>query len=186
MSQQESAQPEVVVQGLNFEDALNQVLTLEGSLTEEQRASLSKVLFPDTHTTKIKLGEKDRELRPLTIKYARQLHAAALPFVRAATAAAESDVAFSLDDDIVNTLKNATQILASYYGWDDVQKMLEEEDFTTSELQNLVVRQQLLQGDNDFLLGPLRILIKVMQVREILQARVTNSHLKSSSSMQPS
>jgi len=175
---------ETTVQAMSFEDALDQVIQLETCLTPEQAANLSKVLFPDTHLLELQFAGAMRKLTPLTVKFARRLHAAIMPFVNKAQEAAQSDGVLSLDDDIVNCLKLAAEILAEKYAWTDVKKKLDEEDVLISELQLLVVHQQKLQGDNDFLLGPLRVLIKLMQTRELLLARTNNTiRSKSTSDM---
>ena len=156
----------------SFEDALDQVLAVEASLTAEQRSQLSKVLFPDTHTSTVDFAGAQRILRPLTIKFTRRLDSALLPFHEKVRKAAESEIPFQVDQDIVDALYIAVGILAEFYGWTDVPKKITEEDVLLEELQILVVQQQHLQGDNDFLLGPLRVLIKFMQTREILQKRI--------------
>jgi hypothetical protein len=168
----------------SFEDALDQVLSLESHLTSEQRSQLSKVLFPDTHTDKVKLLGKERTLRPLTIKFSRRIHEALLPFNDKARKASEDETVFRLDGDIVEALYSAARILSEYYGWEDVPKAVAEEDVMIDELQLLVNVQQRLQGDNDFLLAPLRVLIKLMQTREILEQRML-VHGRSSSASQP-
>lgn len=156
----------------SFEDALDQVLAVEASLTEEQRSQLSKVLFPDTHTDEVDFAGAQRTLRPLTIKFSRRLDSALLPFHEKVRKAAEAEIPFQVDQDIVDALYIAVGILSEFYGWSDVLKKIAEEDVLLEELQILVVQQQHLQGDNDFLLGPLRVLIKFMQTLEILQRRI--------------
>jgi hypothetical protein len=179
---------DVEAQAASFEEALNDVLRLEGALTDDQRDNLSKVLFPDTHTEKITVGGKERTLRPLTVKFARRVHTAVLPFTKKAEEASQSEAAFTLDDDTVSILYDAAKILSEYYGWDDIPKLIEEEDILLGDLQSLVVQQQALQGENDFLLVPLRLLIKLMRVREILSQLALTSRAsgRSTSDSQPS
>jgi hypothetical protein len=176
---------DVQIEAQSFEQALDQVLEVENSLTDDQRAALSKVLFPDTHTDKVTVGGTERQLRPLTVKFSRRVHAALLPFTKKAEAAAASEEAFSLDTDTVESLYETAKILSEYYEWEDVPKLIEEEDVLLSELQTLAIQQQNLQGENDFLLAPLRLLIKLMRVREMLSQKVLVP-TKSSSDTQPS
>jgi hypothetical protein len=145
-------------------------LTLE-QLSDEQQEKLSKALFPRTHTSKVTLCGKQRELHPLTVKYSRRLHEAAKPFAGKIIQANQSKEVFELDDDLTIVLFDCAKVLVEVYGeqWADVKAKLEEEDVLLEELQGLLVAQQELQQANDFLLAPLRLAIKLMQVREMLE-----------------
>lgn len=146
------------------------------SLLKDEKDALSKVLFPDTHIGKIVLLGKSRDLRPLTIKYARKLHAAVLPFAKQVQDL-ERDSVFDADVPLNEAMKSACDVIADFYEWSDVKKAVEAEDFTQAELQQLIVEQQALNGDNDFLLGPLRVIILILRGREIASMKLRNSSI---------
>lgn len=177
------ADEQVTVDAPSFEEALNNVLDMESRLLPDQRERLSKVLFPETHSKTVSIDGTVYELRPLTIKAARKLCAVVEPFSKQAEKAAtspESADTLNLNVGGVETLMSACKVLTDFYGWPDLAAKIAAEEITVSDLQSLVVNQQALQGDNDFLLGPLRMLIKMMQVQEILQASIA-TRAKSSS-----
>jgi len=180
---------QIEARGESFERALETLISAQSSsLTPEQREMLSKVLFPDTDTKHVMLCGKRRELVPLPVKVCRKLHAQFKPFNDAARAAAESSGVFSVDEDLLLALFEAGKTLAEHYKWPDVEKQIDDEDIHISELQALVNVQQRLQGDNDFLLGPLRVAVKVMQAREVVEVRLKTlpqPQTKNSSTTQP-
>lgn len=163
------------VEAASFEEALNQALAIEDSLTDDQRRNLSKVLFPETHVAEVEFAGETRKLRPLTVKYSRRMHEMILPFSEKAREAAISEKPYDIDPDTLKALYDMAEILAEFYGWADVPAKVKEEDVLLSELQSLAINQQELQGENDFLLAPLRIVIKLMRTREILSTRVLAS-----------
>jgi hypothetical protein len=171
----------VNVEAGSFEEALNQALEIENALDPDQRKNLSKVLFPDTHVAELLFAGEQRKLRPLTVKFSRRMHEALIPFSEKAKEAAISETPYDVDPDMLKALYDMANILAEYYGWEDVPGKVATEDVLLSELQSLAVNQQELQGENDFLLSPLRIVIKLMQTREILSLRVlaTSKNLSS-------
>lgn len=142
------------------------------SLTDEQKQQLSKALFPSTDTRKVTLLGEERELRPLTIKFERQLNVTLQAFQDKVKEG--EDPTKVVDIDLLETVLDASKILATFYGWDDVKGKIEEEDVHMEELQALLVIQSQLQESNSFLLMPLRILVVVMQ-----QAEIEMIHLQS-------
>jgi len=150
-------------------------------LSEEQQSQLSKALFPSTHTEKVTLMGKERTLRPLTIKFGRQLNVVLQSFQSKIAASADDNVV--VDIDLLDIVIDAVRVLATYYEWDDVKEALDAEDCLLPDLQGVVVQQIALQEANDFLLMPLRVLVTVMQQAEIemLHLQNTFSGLRSSS-----
>lgn len=172
---------------LDFEGQLDELLNLDvANLSEEQQSLLSQVLFPDTHTNKVVFAGSERELRPMTVKWSRKVHATLKPFNQKAAAAAQSEELYSLDDDLTEALYGMARHLSEYYQWEDVPAKIDEEDILLEDLQRLAVEQQFLQGENDFLLAPLRAAIKLMQTREILLVKMKTGSQRSSSTTQPS
>lgn len=144
---------------------------LQGELTAEESANLSKILFPDEHVTSaIALGKK-RELRPMTVKWARKIRACMQPYAKKLEDATKSPGTVDIDLDLLEGLYNAVKIMADYYEWEDIKAAVDEEDLTTSELQALVTAQVTLQGENDFLFIPLRVAVMIMQAVEIQNRR---------------
>jgi hypothetical protein len=165
-----------------LEDQLNSATreTL-GGLTSEERAGLSKALFPETHTQEITLLGKPRVLRPLTIKYAKMLHAQLQPLAKELAGAMQGGAIEVVDDQVISHVMKAAGTIAEFYSWDDVIGAINDEDIDITQLQTLVVQQARLNGENDFLLGPLRVVILVMQMHELITVR-----LRSMSDMLPS
>lgn len=157
------------------ETKVTEALTqLQASLTPEEESNLSKVLFPDIHTNSVTILKKPRELRPLTVKWARKLRAIMQPYAQKLDAATKNPNNIDVDLDLLDGIKGAAKIIAEVYGWEDVVLAIDEEDLTTGELQALVATQVQLQGENDFLLIPLRVAIMVMQAVEIQNRRYRN------------
>lgn len=140
-------------------------------LTQDEQACLSKVLFPDTDLASIEIGGKTRFLKPLPVKISKQLYALLEPFAVAHKNAEQSKEVVNLNNDIIAALTETAKCLAKFYGWDDVQKLAEEELLPLSELQALAVLQQQKNGANDFLSGSLRILVNVMRLHEVTNAK---------------
>jgi hypothetical protein len=147
------------------------------SLSEEDKEKLSKVLFPDTDTTSITLLGKSRELRPLPIKYAKIIHAKLRPLAikLGSNAATPSEGAVDIDQDVLEGLKHIALTLADFYGWSDLAKAVDEENISIDELEALALTQANVSKANDFLLGPLRVIVRVLQVGEILQLQFAST-----------
>lgn len=143
------------------------------ALSDDQQKALSKALFPQTHTGKVTVLGKERTLRPLTIKYARQLNAHLQAFQDKVSEGADEEKVVDLD--LLDTVLSACTVIAQFYGWEDVLKAVEEEDCELTEMQGLVVAQTNLQDSNDFLLMGLRLLVVVMQQAEIEMTHLQNT-----------
>jgi len=151
-------------------------------LSAEEKEMLSQALFPRTQTDKVQVCGKERTLRPLTIKWSKQVHILLAPFINDVQAsglrAGETDLKKLQDHidqtelDLLKILTDVSLILAEFYGWEDVTEKIGEEDVYQAELQALVVRQMDLQKANDFLLLGLRVLVGVMQQAEIQAVRL--------------
>jgi hypothetical protein len=141
------------------------------NLNEEETQALSKALFPDSHTAEVTLLGKKRDLRPLPLKYARQLNTAIKPYSEAFQNALMSNATIKLDEEVLEVLQKSAVILADYYNWEDVKVAVPEDGLSLSELQALASTQTQLNGVNDFLLSPLRVCIRTMQVFEVANIR---------------
>jgi len=151
------------------------------TLTADQREMLSKALFPDTHTDTVEVLGVKRTLRPLPIKWSKQMHALLAPFhegLEAAEITAEGTNIEKVKEvvanelDLLSLMLSASEIIATYYKWEDVLEALKSEEVLSDELQALIVVQQNLQKANDFLLMGLRMLVGVMQQAEIQSVRM--------------
>ncbi len=143
------------------------------ALTEEQQEQLSKALFPETHTAKVTLCDKERMLRPLPVKFSRQINVKLSQFQKL-VAEGQSDTKV-VDIDLLDTMLETCTVLATFYEWEDVLEKIVEEEIYMPELQELLVQQTYLQDTNDFLLMPLRILVVVMQQAEIEMIHLQNT-----------
>lgn len=149
---------------------------LFSTLSEDEQEKLSKVLFPDTHTNVVNILGKPRELRPLPVKQAQRLKALVSPVtkqIEKAMQASEKDstVDYDADEPIQEVLSRTVNFLADYYGWEDVREALKGDGLPMSEYQGLVVSQVQINGANDFLLAPLRTVVRLMQLTEMLAVR---------------
>ena len=150
----------------SLEDALQEDVA-KSLLQLSDREKLSKALFPDTHTKEVELLGITRQLRPVPLKVAKQLETALMPVsMKLANELAKTEA--DVGPLVISALSKAGRILATYYNWQDVQKGLDEEDLSVTELQMLASVQAQLNGENDFLLGPLRVILKVNQLHEII------------------
>lgn len=149
---------------------------LHGLLTEEERAKLSRVLFPDTDTAEVVVLGKTRELRPLPIKPATRLKKAIAPYVAEIQKNYEQaergeDVDYDAEQTICDSLEKSAAVLADYYGWQDVKDALATDGLPLVDLQTLAVTQSEVNGTNDFLLGNLRTVVQWMRVAEMMTVR---------------
>ena len=168
----------------DMHDASNETAVIEDamtvnfrSLTEEQQALLSKALFPSTHTDRVTFCGKERTLRPLTIKWSKQIHILLEPFHQSVASSGvregETDLSKVQDEvdkselDLLEMLTDVARVLVTFYKWAGVEEKIDEEDILQEELQDLVNCQLRLQRSNDFLLMGLRVLVGVMQQAEI-------------------
>ena len=147
-----------------------------GTLSPDEQANLSKVLFPDTHTKSVRLLDKDRELRPLPVKPAQRLKALIAPVtkeIEKAMSATEKDsnVDYDADKPVLEVLERTANFLADYYNWDDVRAALKAYGLTVSEYQALAVGQVHINGANDFSLAPLRTVVRLCQITEMMAVR---------------
>lgn len=139
------------------------------------RELLSKVLFPDTMKKTVTILGKDRELRPLVIKWAKKLEAEIRPFAEETASAitkvtelSAADIA-SYDIKVVDGTLRAGRILGEAYGWEDIAKACAEEEIALPEVQDLIHTQVRLNGTSDFLLAPCRMLVMLMKIPELIE-----------------
>lgn len=155
------------------------------ALSESEKAQLeNSVLFPSTYTGVVEILGVERELRPLPIKWSKKINHALAPLTEAADltttkfisqAIGKKTKSKDLEFDMLSSLLLVSDILAEFYGWDDVREAIKEEDLTIDCLQALVIMQQGVQNTNDFLLIGLRIIVNLMQAMEIAQVAMTVS-----------
>lgn len=153
-------------------DVATTLNSLQQQLEPDEKEALSKVLFPSEHVTHITLLQKRRELQPLVVKHARKLRSIMQPYAEKLNGAVKSPDRVDIDLDLLQGITDSARLLAEVYGWADVIEKLDAEELTTSEIQTVVVTQLRLQGENDFLLIPLRVAVMVMQAVEIQNSRL--------------
>lgn len=164
----------------NTEEAVQDLLDAElESLSEDQKASLSKVLFPTTHTDEVSIGETKFILHPLTIKFSKQVSEATKEFTQSVSDGVNSDKVVSIDAPQLDALKNAARVIVGAYGKADLVQKIIDDDVSIEDLQDIVMKQQRIQGLNDFLLFGLRLLIKVMQMQECLLIKMETNLITS-------
>jgi len=151
-----------------------------GSLTAEEQAQLSRCLFPSEDTKDVVVLGKTRELRPLPIKWARKLKVSIQPLVTEIskgfdeTTAGTATEDFDAEGPILNAIEKATLVLADFYGWQDVKEAMAGDGLSLGEQQTLAAVQVNVNGNNDFLLGGLRSVVRWMQISEMMTHRFQN------------
>jgi len=156
---------------MQVDEAVEQGLA---ELTPEQQEQLSKALFPDTHTEKVMVLGKERTLKPLPLKFSREINARLKPFNDKLKQAQQGGDAETTEQELADDLVAVAEILAKRYDFEDVVAGLKEEELTVDEIQAFVVTQVNLQQKNDFLLTPLRFLVGLLQRREIAMVQLQN------------
>ena len=136
-------------------------------LPTDFQQQLSLVLFPETHTDKVKVFGKKRSISPLPIKPCKKLHSALKPVMEKIQKTVSEADDQDFDDEFLEAILDAGKILAEHYGWEDVKEAIEEDEIVLGEVQALLVAQTNLQGANDFLLRALQVVCSVMQMTEI-------------------
>lgn len=136
-------------------------------LSKDEHASLSKVLFPDTHTVDVEVLGVKRKLRPLPLKLSKQLFEILRPVSAKIQGNANTLENVDMSAKIIDVLKEVASLLAPYYAWDDVPAAIKDDGLSLAELQAISVLQTKINGANDFLLAPLRIIVRVMQIHEV-------------------
>lgn len=137
------------------------------ALPSDERERLSLVLFPREHTKSVSLLGKHRQVRPLPVKWARILHRTLQPIKESLVNSMSSKEVTDFDEQLISALIGVTANLAEFYDWKDVLAAVQEESILLSEMQSLVAVQAAVQGEHDFLLLPLSMLWRVMQLVEI-------------------
>ena len=153
-------------------------------LSPDEEKYLSKVLFPESDPTPLEVLGIERIIHPLPLKYTKQIGALVRPYAKILQKAMmtgddkedvvntdAAQVIGSAEEDVVAALSEAVKVMATHYKWSDVVTAVQEEELSLTDLQSLATRQLEANGHNDFLLGPLRTLILVMQVYEMMSLR---------------
>jgi len=149
------------------------------------------VLFPETQVREYVFLGLTVRLRALPIFYARKIGAALGPFKKhmqgiVATGGVDNIKVTAdekLDEDVVKALVDCAAILAEFY---DLPLTVEKIERNASFEELLVLAQAQLEvnGKSDFLLLPLRIIIKIgstihLVVDDLERADPTKSHIPS-------
>lgn len=154
-------------------------------MSDAEREKLSKALFPETHTDTVKVLGKERLLRPLTIRYARVVNKLLQPYLDRidkqvsdepldANSLDEKKKALEESEITLKYLLRLAGTLAEFYGkdWEDIKEAVSNEDISLVELEDVAVQQAHLNSVNDFLLVPLRTLIRILRWEEMRNAKL--------------
>ncbi len=145
---------------------------------EEIEAAEEKVLFPDTHRKEIVFCGKEISLRPLPLKWARQLNRAfdkARKYLQ--EDAKDDDCA---DEEAANAFLSAAVALCDFYRL-GLDRAAIEAAATLPEIMDFCEDQAALQKENDFLLwrlrGHMRATNVAMRFRGEMLAKLANLQL---------
>lgn len=165
--------PDLSEATVNAQQIEQSVIQRTQQLTDEQRKNLSKVLFPDSHTDTFDVLGKTRTLRPLPIKYSRQVNEVLSVFQAKLDQGLNSSEV--TDINLLDSLLSVVDKLCDFYKWEDIKEELDDgEVLQVTDLQRIVVNQVALQEANDFLLMPLRVLVGMMRHVEIEMTNLQN------------
>lgn len=138
----------------------------------DEADKMSAVLFPTTFGEVVSLGGQTLKLTPLPIKRTKELFTALKPLSESIQASvSDPEVVKTMDLDMVGALETAARTIFEHHNATELLRRLSDQDFAVSELQALALQQQAINGANDFLLAPLRTIVRIMQISEILQHR---------------
>lgn len=158
-------------------------------LSEDQKLSL--VLFPETHTNEVTIAGIKITLRPLPIKYTKMIFSALDPhttgfkslFVKPDKPPAATVDKPDLNNEAIVALQKAGCLLADYYELPELKTKIQDEDVSLSDLENVLNEQQFINGTNDFLLSPLRLILTFLRLLEVTQVNSMKNLLDLTSSM---
>lgn len=160
---------------------------------EEIKQAEAKVLVPELDTKEFELLGKKILLRPLPLFFSKQINVKLTALqdkfsdaVRAKDDASAKQSVKTLDIDVVDGLIDATLILSRFYKLGLTREVIEgnednPEGATTHQLVELCIQQVKKNGDNDFLLQPLRTITTLA-----IAAGLTMNRMRSSLSTVPS
>jgi hypothetical protein len=172
----------VEVTDQSIEELVQSLVRIEAEgLNDDQKLLLSKALFPDTHTSEVEIAGQTRTFKPMTIKFARRINEDLKELQKRVQKAVSDNSAVRVDQDMLDGLVKVSNIICEFYGWEDLTQKIAEGDVTNEELLTMAMTQQNVQGTNDFLLMPLRLLLKVAQLHEILAIRLSKPSISSPS-----
>lgn len=150
---------------------------------DDEQAKLSKVLFPDTHKESATINGKEFKVTPVPLRISKRIQVALEDFTNNAVKAAAnpSGKAFDASAAVADQIAEVAKIMCAFYAerfpegdWNQLLEDLKEENIGITEIQDLVMTQQAVQGTNDFLLVPLRLALRLMQVQELMTVTELN------------
>lgn len=124
-----------------------------------------RILFPEGKVLKASLCGETVELRPLPIKWAKQLSARLSDVIKQFGEEDKKKLkAFQekADIEIVDALLDCMVIMAQFYELEDVERESIEKVMSVTEVKALVLAQAQINEDDDFLLMPLQAIIGVL------------------------
>jgi len=140
-----------------------------------------KVLNPGTHIKACTFMDHEIDLRPLPISYTKRINnkLAKLQDTYAAAAregsdAKTSEILKNFDVETMDGLISATSIILKFYNIDIPVSEIEEKS-NTEELLMLARLQLAINGENDFLLQPLRTITVISLAASRAMAQLRNS-----------
>lgn len=158
------------------EELMGSVLsTVEMNLSPREKEDL--VLFPDTHSRKMKLLDVEFEVRPLSISASKKLSKRIAPVTAQFEQAMKegkdgggSDVGNpELDIDTMDALLDCVVIMAQFYKLpSSINRERIEDEAAPEEILDLLKLQLMVNRDNNFLLQNLRSVVRVIDLAALL------------------
>lgn len=163
-------------------DVEDQIVTDKTPTVKEKvEDAEQKVLYPGTHTTQYTILGKKILLRPLPIGWAKRVCAQLVSLQDTLAKAAKTDdetesakVLEGSDIKAIDALMQASLILFKFYHVDISLQQLED-DAAVEDLIGFCKRQLALNGENDFLLQPLRTIIVIASASGQAMKQLQNS-----------
>lgn len=156
---------------------------------EEREEAETRVLVPEVDTVRVKIGEHEVDLRPLTIKFAKQIAAIANPIFSKLANLKEANFDYGIMTELQDGLTKALCVLGQFYRIPLNAEYIEE-NLTSTEVRMLLDQQLELTRNNDHLAASLRHLLTAAQrnveVTQLIARQTTALPLEKELPLSPS
>lgn len=136
-----------------------------------------RVLFPDSHGVKARICGKERELKPLPIKYAKRLSSKLQAIFKLSNSQKKEDQqkwAEEADTMIADGLTGCLVDMAEFYKL-EISKEAIEAEMSLSEVKAIVAMQAEINDEDDFLLSSLQAILGIISAASLAAKNVRNT-----------
>lgn len=155
-------------------------------LTDEQISDLSdEVMHPELGGREVKFLNQTFTMVPLPISFSKRISKLIRPVMQKVASVAklaEKDPEAAvednpLDDQAVGAMVQAVGIMLQFYRLDHLVPLQKVEDeVTVTSLYDFLMAQMELNGKNDFLLQPLRMLLSIVRASSMAETQIAETN----------